>query len=140
MPDNVSFRSSCPIATTLDIVGDKWSLLILRDMVFQGACHFGTFLASEERIASNVLAERLARLVRHGLLTGAPDPDDRRKIRYILTEKGWAIVPTMLEMVVWAAEHENTAAPPPVVAAIKADREAFIAMLRAQSTVSAPKP
>lgn len=125
------FRSGCPISTTLDILGDRWSMLILRDMVFGHARHFSAFAQAEEGIASNILSDRLARLGTHGLVSVGPDPGDGRKSLYLLTEKGWDFVPVLLEMILWAARHEDTLAPPPVVAAIRADRDGFLAGLRA---------
>ncbi len=126
-----AWRSHCPISMTLDIVGDRWSLLILRDAMFTGGRSFGDFAASEEGIATNVLSARLARLVAHGILACLPDPGDGRRRLYHLTEKGWGLAPALLEIVLWSAGHHETDAPPQVVAAIRADRDGFIAALRA---------
>ena len=131
MSDAAPFRSACPISISLDILGDRWSMLILRDMAFGGAAHFAEFARAEERIASNILSDRLARLAAHGLIEAGRDPSDGRRTRYGLTEKGWDFVPVLLEMILWAAAHETTVAPPEVVQAIHDDREGFLAALRA---------
>ena len=115
----------------LDILGDRWSLLILRDAMFTGGQSFRDFAASDEGIATNVLSERLERLVAHGILASASDRGDARRRLYHLTEKGWGLAPAILEIVVWSANHHATDAPRPVVAAIRADRDGFIAGLRA---------
>lgn len=124
------FRSGCPISTTLDIVGDRWSLLILRDMAFQHATHFGAFLGADEKIASNILSDRLSKLAAHGLISAERDPGDGRRTRYLMTGKGWDFLPVMLEMILWAASHQRTDAPPHVVAAIRADRDGFLQGIR----------
>lgn len=138
MPDTHPFRSGCPISTTLDILGDRWSMLILRDMAFEGATSFSAFAAAEEKIATNILSDRLARLAAHGLIAAEKDPVDGRRTRYRLTEKGWDYVPVLLEIILWAAKHEDTLSPPPVVAAIRADRAGFLARLRDARAAGAP--
>jgi len=115
----------------LDIFGDRWSLLVLRDMIFSGACHFGTLAAAEERISTNVLSERLARLMRHGMIVEEPDPAVGRKTRYVMTEKGWQLAPVLAEIILWSGNHHQTASPAEVLQAIRSDRAAFIAALRA---------
>src|SRR5271156_2949194 len=86
-------RSGCPINLTLEVLGDRWSLLILRDMIFGGARRFRELLRSQERIASNILADRLRTLVEAGLLTRSGDPSHKQKAIYSLTEKAIALVP-----------------------------------------------
>ena len=115
----------------LDVLGDRWSLLILRDAMFTGGQSFRDFAASDEGIASNVLSERLERLVAQGTLACVPDPGDGRRKLYQVTDKGWGLAPVILEIVVWSAAHHATDAPPQLVAAISADRDGFIAGLRA---------
>lgn len=134
MKKSHAWRSHCPISMALDILGDRWSLLILRDAIFTGGNNFRDFAASGEGIASNVLSERLVRLVRHGILVSGPDPKDGRRRLYRLTEKGWGLAPAIVEIVVWSAGHHDTSAPPQVVSAIRADRAGFIADLRAAAT------
>jgi len=123
-------RSGCPISISLEIFGDRWSLLIVRDLMFKGLKRFGEFAAAGEGIASNVLADRLERLECAEIITRAPDPDDARKVVYRLTRKGIELAPMLIEMVLWSARHEGTDAPPEQVRAMKMDREAFIASLR----------
>src|SRR3954469_7390172 len=85
-------RSYCPINLSLEIFGDTWTLLVLRDLMFAGKRHFRELLQSEERISSNILADRLARLVEHGLLTKSDDPTHKQKAICSLTEKAIALL------------------------------------------------
>ena len=90
------------------MLGDRWSLLILRDMMLRGFTTFKEFLTSYEGIATNILADRLKRLIAHGIVATSPDPSDGRKSRYVLTPKGLDLAPVLTEMVLWAASHEDT--------------------------------
>ena len=128
---NARRRSDCPISVSLDIFGDRWSLLIIRDLMFKERREFGEFLKAEEAIATNVLTDRLRQLEEAGLIAKHGHPDDARKFRYRLTAKGLDLAPVLVEMIVWAATHEKTAAPPKVVRQMIRDRAAFIAELRA---------
>ncbi len=123
-------RSRCPIATSLDIFGDRWSLLVVRDLMFTDRRTYGEFLAAGEGMATNVLAQRLEHLDCAGIIARTIDPTDGRRAMYRLTPKGMDLAPMLLEMVVWAAAHEETDAPPKLVAAMKRDRKRFIAGLR----------
>lgn len=96
-------RSDCPINLTLEVLGDRWSLLILRDIIFGGARHFRELLRSEERIASNILADRLSKLVEAGLLTRSGDPNHKQKAVYSLTEKAIALVPVFAQIGAWGS-------------------------------------
>jgi DNA-binding HxlR family transcriptional regulator len=96
-------RSGCPINLTLEVLGDRWSLLILRDIIFGGARRFRELLGSEERIASNILADRLKMLVEAGLLTRGPDPGHGRKAIYSLTEMAIALMPVFVQIGVWGS-------------------------------------
>jgi DNA-binding HxlR family transcriptional regulator len=98
-------KSKCPINLSLEIFGDKWTLLILRDLVFAGKCHFREFLQSEEGIASNVLAERLANLVACGILTKSGDPTHQQKAIYGLTPMGIDLVPVLAQIGIWGKKH-----------------------------------
>lgn len=103
-------RSACPIACTLDLVGDKWTLLVLRDL-FHGKAHFSEFLASPERIATNILAERLARLCEGGMVERYPSPTLPGREAYRLTRKGASIAPVLDQISAWGLAHiEGTAA------------------------------
>lgn len=97
-------RSDCPINFAVETLGDKWSLVILRDMIFWGKKTYGEFLRSDEKIATNILAGRLEYLEKEGLITKTPDPNDKRKDIYSVTEKGIALVPMFLEMIAWSAQ------------------------------------
>lgn len=103
----VVFRSTCPISTALDIIGDKWSLLIIRDMVFNGKNTYGEFLNSEEKIATNILADRLALLEWGGIISKHNHPDHKLKIVYTLTEKGLDLVPVLIEIIAWSERHHD---------------------------------
>lgn len=100
-------RSHCAVNYGVEIFGDRWSLLIIRDIVFAGKKTYGEFLKSEEGIATNVLATRLAFLEEQGILSKAPSPEDRRKDFYTLTEKGLDLIPIVLGIVVWSARHDS---------------------------------
>jgi DNA-binding HxlR family transcriptional regulator len=101
-------RSDCPVNFMVEVFGDKWSLLIVRDSVFFGKKTYGDFLKSDERIATNILANRLALLEREGILNKTPHPTDKRKDEYILTEKGMDLVPIILEIVEWSAKYDSS--------------------------------
>lgn len=123
-------RSGCPISVALEIFGDAWSLLIVRDLMFKGLSTFNEFAGSGEGIASNVLSDRLVRLEAVGILVKEPDPSDGRRSRYRLTEKGADLAPALVEIVLWAARHEKTDAPANTVRAMRSHREQFIADVR----------
>jgi DNA-binding HxlR family transcriptional regulator len=99
-------RSHCSVNYGLEIFGDKWSLLIVRDIVFAGKKTYGEFLKSEEGFATNILASRLAFLEEQGILSKAPSSADRRKDLYTLTEKGLDLIPILLDIIVWSAKHD----------------------------------
>lgn len=96
-------RSFCPINLSLEIFGDSWTLLVLRDMMFAGKRHFRELLLSDEHISSNILADRLARLVEHGLLTKADDPTHKQKAIYSLTEKAISLLPVIIQIGAWGS-------------------------------------
>ena len=124
-------RSDCPINFALETFGDPWSLLLIRDIVYFGKKTYGEFLASEEAMATNILASRLARLEEQGILTKKPSEQDKRKEEYVLTEKGLDLIPVLVDMANWSAEHDShTAAPAAWIALMKADREKMIGLIR----------
>jgi DNA-binding HxlR family transcriptional regulator len=96
-------RSYCPINLSLEIFGDAWTLLVLRDLMFAGKRHFRELLQSEEHISSNILADRLARLVDNGVLIKADDPTHKQKAIYSLTEKGIALLPIIVQIGAWGS-------------------------------------
>lgn len=99
-------RSHCPINFSLEVFGDRWSLLIIRDIVFFGKKTYGEFLKSEEGFATNVLADRLVSLEQLGILRKSPHTTDKRKDFYNLTEKGLDFIPMMLQIVLWSAKYD----------------------------------
>lgn len=99
-------RSGCPINLSLEVFGDKWSLIVIRDMMFGNRRHFNELLAkSDEKIASNVLADRLQRLVSLGLVSRAPDPSHKQKVIYSLTEPAIQLVPVLAHLGAWGVRH-----------------------------------
>jgi DNA-binding HxlR family transcriptional regulator len=103
---NDEHRSGCPINLTLEVIGDKWSLLIIRDMIFGNRRHFRELLTqSEEGIASNILANRLKTLVEQGIITRADDPSHKQKALYSLSEKGIELLPVLAQMSVWGLKY-----------------------------------
>jgi DNA-binding HxlR family transcriptional regulator len=123
------WRSGCPLNVSVEMLGDRWSLLIIRDMMLRGSKTFKEFLGGYERIATNVLADRLKRLETHGIIKAEADEKDHRKQNYRLTEKGIDLAPVLTEMVLWAAEHEATENPG-LVKIMKKDRKGFEAEIR----------
>ncbi|HKP15899.1 MAG TPA: helix-turn-helix domain-containing protein [Gemmatimonadaceae bacterium] len=123
-------RSGCPIGIALDLFGDRWSLLVVRDLLFKDRRTFGEFADSGEGIATNVLADRLSRLELAGIVERRADAADGRRAVYHLTEKGFALAPVLVEMVIWAARHEDTDAPPAEVREMERHRARFMASLR----------
>lgn len=124
-------RSDCPINFALELFGDPWSLLIIRDIIYFGKRTYGEFLASEEGMATNILASRLAHLEQQGILEKRLLERDKRKEEYILTEKGLDLIPILVEMADWSAQHDpQTAAPPAWIALMRADRERMIQLMR----------
>ena len=124
-------RSDCPISFALDLLGDRWTLLVVRDLGLKGKRSFSELLASDEGIATNVLADRLARLEGAGLVDKRRDPSDGRRFVYRLTESGKDLLPLLVEMIVWSAGHDaHTAAPASFVRAAKRDRSGLVRKLR----------
>jgi DNA-binding HxlR family transcriptional regulator len=122
-------RSGCPLNASVEMLGDRWSLLIIRDMMLLGYHRYKEFLHSYERIASNILADRLKRLENYGIISAAPDPSDGRKMIYSLTPKGLGLAPVLTEMVLWAAAHEETGNQA-LVRLIRKDKEHFLDQVR----------
>jgi len=111
------------------MLGDRWSLLIIRDMMVRGYRSFKELLSSDEGIATNILADRLRRLESYGIITAQADPADGRKLRYLLTAKGMDLAPVLTEMVLWSAAHEDTGNQA-LVRLIKRDKTGFLAQVR----------
>jgi DNA-binding HxlR family transcriptional regulator len=106
MQQSKQLRSDCPISFSLDMFGDKWSLLIVRDVLFAGKQTFNEFLRSDEGIARNILADRLIQLEEKGILAKRGHPTDGRKDLYKLTEKGLDLIPIILDMSAWGNKHK----------------------------------
>lgn len=98
-------RSDCPISCSLEIWGDKWSLLIIRDLMIKKECTYGEFLKADEKIATNILATRLQTLLENGIITKKDHPDNKLKILYHLTEKGIDLVPVIVEINLWGDKY-----------------------------------
>jgi DNA-binding HxlR family transcriptional regulator len=111
------------------MLGDRWSLLIIRDMMLRGARTYKEFLECYEGIATNILADRLRKLIAYGILTTEPDPSDGRKLTYLLTAKGIDLAPVLTEMVLWAAAHEDTGNQA-LIQQMRQDKQKFIAGVR----------
>ena len=122
-------RSECPLNASVEMLGDRWSLLIIRDMMLRGFRTYKEFMECYEGIATNILADRLHKLVANGIITSQPDPSDGRKLIYSLTAKGIDLAPVLTEMVLWAAAHEDTGNQP-LVRQMRADKEKFLAGVR----------
>ena len=126
-----SKKSDCPINFALETFGDTWSLLIIRDLMFFGKKYYGDFLKSEERIATNILADRLSRLEQVGIIRKTKNVKDKRKDVYQLTEKGIDLLSMLIEIIVWSAKYDSkTAAPKDFVAQAKNNREKLIKQIR----------
>ena len=123
-------RSSCPVSVSLETFGDRWSLLIIRDLMVRGRRTFKEFQASPEGIATNILSGRLRMLRAEGILTGEADAADGRKVNYRLTEKGIDLAPVLLELLIWGARHEETGAPCALVASMAENRAGVLAEIR----------
>ncbi|HEX7735017.1 MAG TPA: helix-turn-helix domain-containing protein [Ktedonobacteraceae bacterium] len=124
-------RSDCPINFALETFGDPWSLLIIRDIVYFGKKTYGEFLESEEKMATNILASRLARLEQLGILVKKPSAVDKRKEEYGLTEKGLDLIPVLAEIANWSAEYDpQTGAPAAWIDLMKAQREKMLQLMR----------
>jgi DNA-binding HxlR family transcriptional regulator len=124
-------KSHCPVNFALETVGDPWSLLVVRDIVFHGKHAFGEFLASEERITTSVLADRLATLVRTGILAKRRSATDRRKETYSLTDKGLALIPVLVELANWGVRYDpDVTANPFWVSKAQSDRAGLCRLIR----------
>lgn len=126
-------RSHCPISYALDMFGDSWSLLVMRDLIFKGKQRYQELLESEEGIATNILADRLSRLEQRGIISRRRDPASKRQFLYAPTSKGLDLIPLLLEMIQWSARHDPaTVAPKGFLRRLKADRAGLIAGMRSR--------
>jgi DNA-binding HxlR family transcriptional regulator len=123
-------RSGCPVSVSLELFGDRWSLLIIRDLMVRGYRTFKEFHQAGEGIATNILADRLSRLEAANIITAEVETSDARRVNYRLTEKGIDLAPALLELLIWGARHEQTLAPCAVIEGMAANREHVLAEVR----------
>jgi DNA-binding HxlR family transcriptional regulator len=133
-------RSGCPVSVSLEIFGDRWSLLIVRDLMIRGFRTFKDFQHSGEGIATNILAGRLRKLEQAGIISAENVEDDARRINYRLTEKGIDLAPALLELLIWGARHEETGAPCAVIEQLAKHREEILAEVRRRWRKRDPTP
>lgn len=126
-------RSECPLSCSLDVFGDKWSLLIIRDLMFENKCTYNDFLKSGEGIATNILAARLKGLEENGIIEKSAHPDSKAKILYKLTQKGIDLLPIIMEVYIWSEKYLTI--PPNLKVLIneaKKDKDKFIKQITNQ--------
>lgn len=120
-------RSDCPVSYSLEAFGDKWSLLIVRDLMMKKKCTYGDFIKSDEKIATNILAARLLSLEENGIIQKLEHPESKAKVLYQLTQKGIDLVPIIVEINLWAEKYtEIPEVRKGILAEMNADKEAFI--------------
>ncbi len=125
-------QTGCPLAFGLDTFGDRWSLLIIREVMLKGKKTYSEFMEADEGIASNILIDRLKHLEAEGILDKSRDPDNRRSFIYALTKKGRDLAPIILEIIIWSGLHDDRSfAMREALDKINKDREDFEASLRA---------
>jgi DNA-binding HxlR family transcriptional regulator len=118
------------VSVSLEVLGDRWSLLIIRDLMVRGLRTFKEFQESGEGIATNILAARLKKLQAAAMITAEADEGDGRRVNYRLTEKGIDLAPALLEMLIWAARHEKTGAPCAVIEKMARQRQQVLTEVR----------
>ena len=133
-------RSGCPVSISLEMFGDRWSLLIIRDLMVRGFRTFKQFQESGEGIATNILADRLKRLEAAGIVTAQAEEKDGRRVNYRLTEKGIDLAPVLLELLIWGARHEQTGAPCALIAKMEKNRKQVLAEVRRRWREQDPTP
>jgi DNA-binding HxlR family transcriptional regulator len=133
-------RSGCPVSISLEMFGDRWSLLIIRDLMVRAFRTFKQFQESGEGIATNILADRLKRLEAAGIVTAEAEETDARRVNYRLTEKGIDLAPVLLELLIWGARHEETGAPCALIAKMEKNREEVLVEVRRRWRERDPAP
>ena len=121
-------RSNCPIACALDLLGDRWTLVVLRDVLLAQRRTFSD-IAAQEGIATNTLTDRLERLIEAGVLERRKDPRDGRSRRYVPTESGLGLIPVLVDLMVWGNKYTSGTGPAEIVARAVTDREALLVEL-----------
>lgn len=128
---SIEFRSSCPISMALDVFGDKWSLLIIRDLMFKQKNTYGDFQNSVEKIATNILADRLSLLELGGIISKHNHPDSKAKVLYKLTAKGIDLIPVLIEIIIWSEKYNKVDAyAKAFVVEVNKNKEAFIKQVK----------
>src|SRR5580698_6023328 len=130
MPGTPKRRSGCPVSVCLDLFGDRWSLLIVRDLMVRGYRTFKDFQESGEGIATNILANRLRKLEVSEIITSEVAETDGRRLNYRLTQKGIDLAPVLLELLIWGARHEATEMPCALIVKMEKTRDAIVAEAR----------
>jgi DNA-binding HxlR family transcriptional regulator len=128
------------VSISLEKLGDRWSLLIIRDLMVRGLRTFKEFRDSGEGIATNILADRLEKLEAYGLITTEAEESDARRVNYRLTEKGIDLAPVMLELLIWGTRHEQTGAPCALIAEMVKNRDHVLAEVRRRWLERDPTP
>lgn len=124
---NQKRKSDCPINFALELFGDRWTFLIVRDMMFKDKHYYGEFLQSEEKIATNILADRLSLLEQSQIVEKSSDQSHKQKVVYRLSQKGIALMPILVEMIMWSAKYDkNSDVDVKFVKDVKRDREGLI--------------
>jgi DNA-binding HxlR family transcriptional regulator len=136
----VKRRSGCPVSVSLEVIGDRWSLLIVRDLMIRGFRTFKEFRESGEGIATNILTDRLRKLERAGILQAELELDDRRRVSYRLTRKGIELVPVLFELLLWGARQEATEAPCALIETMAQHRDQVLAEVRRRWELRDPTP
>ena len=106
----INRRSDCPINFGLEIFGDRWTFLIIRDLMFKGKHYYGEFVQAEEKIATNLLADRLSMLEKEGIISKSADEQHKQKVVYKLSQKGIDLMPVLVEIILWSAKYDKKSA------------------------------
>ncbi len=133
-------RSGCPVSISLERFGDRWSLLIIRDLMVRGFRTFKEFQESGEGIATNILSDRLRKLAASGIIIAEQEKSDGRRVNYRLTEKGIDLAPVLLELLIWGSRHEETGASCAVIEKMEKNREEVLAEVRRRWRERDPTP
>jgi DNA-binding HxlR family transcriptional regulator len=130
---NYKFRCKCPVTSAIDILGDKWILVIIKQMLIEECVTFKDFIESDEAIATNILTSKLKCLEEIGIVIKKQLPDNKKMNLYILTEKGLAITPIIIELAIWSDENvrvlNKIMRDSPEIAIMKSDKNSFIKMI-----------
>jgi len=125
-------RSDCPVSYALDFLGDKWTFLVIRDLI-EGKTFYKDFLSSKEGIATNILSDRLKKLEQNGMVESKVYEKRKTQKEYALTEKGKDLIPALVELMVWSGKHgENLAVTPEFMAKARTDREGLVSVIRSR--------